>query len=330
MADHRPDVYEEGARVVYRASSIGQCVRALVASGLGESSVYGADRQALLDRSAEEGNLHEEAVRERLRSEGWTIHSTQEEVEIPVIPGVIIRGHTDGVISKFGETVSDRALLEVKSMSTKQFDKWMRKKWGEFEKYAWQITAYMAGYPGLDCYYVVKRREDGLMDRTVIPASQPPADWKAIKKKVVTAERWRRKKELPPCDVKNQWGCPFFYLHEEDNFEEIEIPDDEARAVLEQLVAEFVSLKEKERIGMEAADVRKKEISPEIFGLVPGDYIHIEVAGTLYKITKSGQTKSWVDLAAMREDGHGDLLDRYAKTTRIAYPLVREVKKKEF
>ena len=330
MADNRPDVYvEKDGRVIYRASSVGQCVRALVASGLGEVALFGADRKALLERSADEGNLHEDAVRSKLEGEGWTVHSTQDEIDVPVIPGVFLRGHTDGVISKPGVTVSDQALLEVKSMSTKQFDKWIKKRFRDFPKYAYQISAYMKGYPGLDAYYVVKRREDGLLDRTVIPHSTPPIQWSTIRKKITTAERWRRKGELPPCDVKNQWGCPFFYLHEEDDFEEAVIPDDEVRKVLEGLVADFVGLKESEKVGKEAGDIRKQEISPEILNLLSGDYVYVEVGGVTYKVTKSGTTRSWVDMAAMREDGHGELLDSYTKTKRIQYPLVKEVKKEK-
>lgn len=327
MADNRPDVYEEGGQVVYRASSVGQCVRALVASGLGEQEVFGADRRALLDRSAAEGNLHEQAVIDKLVGEGWKVIHAQETVEIPVIPGVIVRGHTDGVLQS-PHHPNPQVLLEVKSMSTKQFDKWMKRRFDAFPKYAFQISAYMRAHPDLDALYVVKRREDGLLDRSALSHSLPPVQWSVIRKKITTAERWRRKGELPPCDVKDQWGCPFFYLHEEADLEEVVIPDDEIRMALEGLIADFVALKEKERLGEEAGELRKKEVSPEILRLLSGDYLHVEVGGTIYKVTKSGTTRSWVDMAAMREDGHGDLLDAYTKTRRVEYPLVREVKEK--
>lgn len=322
MADNRPDVYEDGDVTVYRASSVGQCVRALVASGLGEEEAFGAERKALLERSAAEGNLHEDAVRERLVSEGWDVVSTQEEVEIPVVPGVIVRGHTDGVLAQGPFQV----LLEVKSMSTKQFDKWIKKGFREFVKYAWQITCYMQAHPGLNVLYAVKRREDGMIDRTIIPHDEPPIEWKKIKSKILTAESWRRRGELPPCDVKNQWGCPFWYLHEEDGVAEGEIPDDETMVLLQSLLAEYAALKEREQIGDEAADKRKYEINPELMNLIPGDYVHVEVGGETYKVTKSGQTRSWVDLDGMREDGHGPLLDSYTKTKKITYPLVKKVK----
>ena len=327
-ADHRPDVYVDqnaGGVVVYRASRIGSCIRGLVAAGLDYDEQRPANVKELLRTSADEGNLHEAAVIEKLIADGYELVVAQDEVDIPVIPGVVIRGHTDGILRKPGAFNGDKGLLEVKSMSKDQFKKWQGGRFRTFTMYAWQASVYMRAYHGFDCLYVVKDRNNGTLDITLIPASSPPVPWADIKKKVVTAERWRRKGELPPCDVKNTWGCPFFYLHDEEESGEGFIEDADAEAALRELLIQYREFKPVEDAGKEAERIRKEQLSDPIYSLIPGDSVQIDVDGQWYKLTKSGQTRSWVDTEAMRRDGHETLLEQYTQTKRINYPLIREV-----
>jgi hypothetical protein len=239
LGDNRPSVYLEGENVIYRASSLGSCVKYLVASSLGYEDQRGAKWDDLLERSAEEGNLHEDAVIAKLKTtEQVDVLHQQDEIQVQVIPKVFIRGHCEGVLN-----YPDRPneLLEIKSMSTKQFAKWQNHQFGAFERYAWQISCYMQAFPDYDVRYIVKRREDGYMVELTIPAHEPPIPLSVIRKKVLIAEKYRRKGQLPPCDIANQWGCPVWYLHDEEEDQEIEPLTEEMVTILGELAAEYRS-----------------------------------------------------------------------------------------
>lgn len=315
------------APVIYRMSKSGDCVRALVADQYEHPEVRWHETQALLERSAEEGNLHEGAVKAKLRKEGYTVSGEQDEYVIQILPGVLLVGHGDGFVQKKNEPTK---LLEVKSMSSKQFAKWAKGEFGQFPRYAAQITSYMTANPGLDVLYVVKRREDGLESRITIPANETPIPFKVIRSKILTAERYRRKGDYPPCDLETQWGCPFGYLHDEaeDLDEPMELTD-EMEAVLVDLVRDYRTFKELEDAGEEAAQERKEKINPSLLNMLGGNKkVEVEWDGKVWTVSKSGQSRTWIDLEALRAE-HPEIVEKYEKASRVEFPLVREKKSKE-
>lgn len=315
------------APVIYRMSKSGDCVRALVADQYEHPEVRWAETQALLERSAEEGNLHEGAVKAKLKKEGYTISGEQDEFVIQILPGVLLVGHGDGFAQKKPEAPK---LLEVKSMSSKQFAKWIKGGFDAFPRYAAQITSYMTANPGLDVLYVVKRREDGLETRIIIPAGETPIPFKVIRSKILTAERYRRKNDYPPCDLATQWGCPYGYLHDEaeDLDEPVELTD-EMEAVLVDLVSDYRRLKEIEDAGEEAAQERKEKINPSLLNMLGGhNKVEVEWEGKTWTVRKSGQSRTYVDTEALRAE-YPEIVEKYEKTSRVEFPLVREKKSKE-
>ena len=329
MADNRPNVYEENGVMVYRASSIGMCVRALVALGRDNyEEAMGKERVDLLKRSAEEGDLHEEGVRQKLIREGWKVLSTQDVVEIPIIKGVIIRGHTDGVLLPPAGQPLHETLLEVKSMSNKVFDRWIKQGFDGFLKYAYQISTYMQAHPNRDVLYVAKRREDGLEDRRIIPANAPPVNFKVIRQKILTAESHRRKRSsFPACDVskQDQWWCPLWYLHDEAEEEDIAEMSAEDQAVLSDIIPERIRLKGIEDAGKEA-EKERKALDKEILNLMGGtDKTIVEIDGEKYQITQVGGGGSNWDMTTMQAD-YGEEILKYESPYRYKYPKITKKK----
>lgn len=331
MADNRPDVYvEDDGTVVYRASSLGSCIRALVAIGRDNyQEAMGKERVELLERSAEEGNLHEGAVIRKLIQEGWEQLTAQGVVEIEIIKGVIVRGHTDGTLTK--GTRSEAKLLEVKSMSNKRFDRWVRQGFDGFPKYAYQISAYMQAHPGMDVLYVVKRREDGFEQRMTIPHDQPPVAWKVIRKRVLTAESHRRKRaSFPDCDLSPQerYWCPFFYLHDEEDPNEgaVEMTDEDL-AVLADMIPKRNELKRVEDAG-KVAEEERKQLDKEIVNLmgatksVPG----LETADGVVNVTRVDSSGASLDQDKLRAE-LGEDLESFYKRYQYSYPKVTASKK---
>ena len=321
MSDDRATVYfdPETNEWVYRASGLGNCVRALVAIAGGYGEAISRDHKDLLGRTAEEGNLHEGAVIDKLAKEGWVWESTQDITSVQVIPGVVIRGHIDGRGALPGDPLH---ILEVKSMSNKRFDRWMKQGFEGFLKFAYQITAYMQAFPDHDVIYVVKRREDGFEHRQIIPAGEAPLSWSAVKRKVLAVEGYRRKGAFPACDITgtDAYFCPFFYLHDEVVDEPTEMTE-EMSILLGELVPRRLELKGMEDEGKQAEEDRKA-LDKEILNLMgSADKVMVEIDGENYQITKVNSGGSSLDNAALKSD-LGDGYDKYVKSYRYQYPKI--------
>lgn len=244
---------------------------------------------------------------------------------IQILPGVLLVGHGDGFARKDKGTF----LLEVKSMSSKQYAKWVSGGFKNFPRYAAQITSYMTANPGLDVMYVVKRREDGLISITYIEAGRTPIPFKTIKSKILTAERYRRKGDYPPCD-ENTWGCPFGYLHDEDveGLAPTELTE-EMEAVLSDLVRIYRELKARETDGEEAADERKLKIVPSMMNILgDNDFVEVGVDGKTFTVRRTRQDRKWIDLDRLRAD-MPEVISKYEENRPIQFPVVREKKEKK-
>jgi hypothetical protein len=103
-------------------------------------------------------------------------------------------------------------------MSHDRFKAWTEKGWdGGFRTYAWQISTYMHACATDRAVYAVKDRNTGRVEVKEIVGL--PVPWKEIKRKVIEAEKWLMRGELPPCDEGIESGeryfCPFSYLHDD-------------------------------------------------------------------------------------------------------------------
>lgn len=150
-------------KYIYRMSSAGSCPKRLGLQRLGVE----VERSVALETAAEEGNLHEQAVKAKLRAEGWKVYDEQLELIVEQ-PTFKLIGHIDGkVASQIGEI----ALLEVKSMSDGQFMKWKRQGFDAFPSYLAQLVCYLSVTGLSNCLYAVKNRNSGYLDKRLINRS---------------------------------------------------------------------------------------------------------------------------------------------------------------
>lgn len=205
---------EDTKKVVYRASGLGTCTRALVAARQGYEA---AEPDSQADTYMGEGVLHEDHVLKRMERDGeWEIRGrAQEEIELEVKDTVtkdykvVIRGHIDE-IARNTENGFDH-LVEVKTMSESRFRQWQKNGFRDFPGYALQFSTYMIelDMPGV---FVVKNRNTGEVVWTVY--EEPPVSKIELATLVSTVELLATQGELPPCDDKESWYCKFSYLHE--------------------------------------------------------------------------------------------------------------------
>ena len=340
MGDDRSIAYEEGKNVIYRASGSGTCLTALVAARLGYQPERSQFAQTTLMNAAKEGNLHEDAIVEELKATySYRVWGSQDAVELKVIPNVYLRGHVDGFCIPKG--ARKERLLEIKTMSKNRFAKWkrlgsIRNKLlsDEFLSYGYQISVYMQAV-GLDCVYVVKNRDSG--ELTIDEFKLPPIDYKIIKKKIIQAEMWTKRHELPPCEASSgdKFFCAYPYLHDDNIFgdeplEEPALIDNATNTLVAGMAERYNELADQVKM-LKPFDEERKETGQKIITALGGtDGIKTMVAGS-YKVTRVGGSNSYTDNASVAEelgmdaDEYQDLLNRHKKKRPYYYVRVTKV-----
>jgi hypothetical protein len=347
MSDNRPVAYEENGVSIYRASGTGSCLTALVAAKMGYEEARSGYAGKILSDAAREGNLHEGAVVDTLMNEyGWRWRGGQDLMEMKVIPKVIIRGHVDGFAIPKG--MKNERVLEVKTMSRDRFKKWMglgddarqRLLTDEFMSYAWQISSYMWHY-GMSAMYVVKNRDSGKLDISEIKI--PPIDKKTMRKKIIEAEMWVKRGELPPCanSSGDQFFCPYPYLHNGDSKFGDE-PDDEQSplddATSEMIVSmaeHYVDLAKRVKT-MKPIDDERKDIGGKLMDLIGregpkktelGGYVIGRVDKTYPYVDKVGLVQELNDLSYPESpftiESYEALLEKHKKKKPTPYMTVK-------
>ncbi len=335
QGDDRPIVYEENGVAVYRASAVGECLRALVAARM---EYQPAKDPEYLTRAAAEGNLHEPDIQQKVRDMGLELIEAQDQVEVPIIKDrVVIRGHVDGIVTgdMLGKLVPNlrkgsplpketdmKAVLEAKTMSRRVFDEWERGRFGAKVRYAYQVSCYMKAQGDVPAIYAVKRRDDGFMEYTWI--DKPPIPWERIKWRVLESERWARRFQLPPCDVDRQWGCAYWFLHEEEDPGAVDdLPiDEEMLMILEDLAPVYRDAKDREKVAKDEANEMKDRIRELMMGKSRVDLKD-------FIITWVTQQRMSFDYKLLLEEIKQGLeidrtLERYQRPYTVEYPLVKE------
>jgi len=171
---------------IYRMSGAGACARALSAEMLGYRR---EPAPSWLKTSATEGKWHEQRLVSELRGRGLEVKGQQQEVFLKLQNCTVV-GHIDGIVIKDGREM----LLEIKSMSQYEFERWKRGKFIEFPAYADQITCYMEALGLQQAMYLVKNRSSGYIDEQIL--EQTPSDPIAIYDRLEAVEESVQKKEL--------------------------------------------------------------------------------------------------------------------------------------
>lgn len=219
QADHRPITYVEDDYVVYRASAIGGCPTALIASRLGiePGGTPGAVREV-----ADRGVECEGIALAKLADQGWEVWGQQDTIEREhVLAGgqmVLVRGHCDAQARLPGSVL---ALVEVHS---RQPDEFVRIREGRLQPPArklWQASTYAAilGYSAV-AYVAICRETEEVWPVLYTP---PPYAWKQVVERIEEVEEAVAWGEVPTCygDGTEGW-CPYYDLHQRRPHQEAE------------------------------------------------------------------------------------------------------------
>ena len=341
MSDDRSIAYREDNTSIYRASGSGSCLNALVAAMLGYKEDRSKFTHDILMNAAKEGNLHEGAIVEELKRDyGWRVYGGQDIVQDQIIPRVFIRGHIDGLCIPKG--MRNERLLEIKTMSKDRFKKWKaignnireRLLSDDFLKYGWQISAYMHAYDNIPAMYVVKNRDSG--ELMIEEIKLPPVDFKEIRKKIIQAEMWRKKNELPGCfgSSGEKFFCPFPYLHDDSVWgnepEDEDAPIDSVTTTLIAGMAEhYDDLANRVKM-LKPLDDERKSIGKKMVEAMGGKDGMKYVQAGQFKVTRADGSSNYVDKVDMAKD-LGITLDEYKvmiekHTKKRPYNYVRVTK----
>ena len=202
---------------VYRASSLGYSLEALVAGHLGYSPV---DAPEFIQKAYAEGNRIEPLAIEKLKAAGWDIRTKQKEINangdyqmevtLEVIPDkVMVVGHIDGVGSLLTEF--PLSVVEIKMMADQSWRAFKKHGWdapGLVQKYKWQASAYMLA-TGLPHFMVAWNKDT---EEIVIEFREEPFyTISDIARKLKVAEDYIAQGLVP--DGCSDFPCPYYYLH---------------------------------------------------------------------------------------------------------------------
>jgi len=189
--------------ITYRMSSAGYCPRRLSAERLGYE---GEPIPEHVNQAANEGNWHEKRLKDELRQQGYEVANEQLEVTL-YLNGYNLVGHIDGTIfrTKKNDPLdlgNGEYLLEIKSMSDREFQRWMRGYWQEYPQYADQVSAYYEAYTQHEALegivYLVKNRSSGYLYKEV--TRKPPSDVNIIISKLNAVEQSVQEGQLYPAE----------------------------------------------------------------------------------------------------------------------------------
>ncbi len=190
--------------IIYRASELGSCTKALVAKRLGyEGKPY---PEGLMARFAD-GELHEGAIVAELEAGGDGVSHRQHECNLWISDGLVVQGHLDGVM--------DGRVLEIKTMSQSAWDSFVRLRWdtpGLIQKYKWQLSVYMLAM-GMEATLIVKNKNTGEKQRHGVEL--PFYTLEQVQERVLAIEHEVASGILPALCDEAMYPCPFYYLHED-------------------------------------------------------------------------------------------------------------------
>ena len=247
---------------VYRASSLGYSLEALVAPHLGFEAV---EPPAFLKAAFDEGHRIEPLAIQALKDRGWFIRNEQVEVTIPdILPGVSVVGHIDGC---GGPTDALWGVVEVKMMADQSWKAFKKHGWdtpGLVQKYKWQQSAYCLATQMP--HYMVAWNKD-TEELAIEFVKEPFYTLEDIASKLEVAEGFIASGVVP--DGCEDFPCPYYYLHPPKD--EVEKAEDET---LEELLQAWLEADKEEK----AAKAGKDMFRGQILALT-GDNLAAKVKG---------------------------------------------------
>jgi hypothetical protein len=308
--DNRPPRYIErdsdgNETVIYRASSMMICERALVALASGMS---GAPRPAWFQQVLDEGAIVEGDIAAMHEDEtGIPTVNDQAEVELEIgeIDGrrVIVRGHIDGEadgsesgphevvgreFKKFRDSTWPTFLrqgIEINANYPWQASVyWHGREWTALEFVGGHITGYQCGIDinrihtapdgpdvdGFECDPACINRQPIVGEIVTKHLDAPPIAMKDIRRRIVRFERLIAEGNAlldVPCG-KSMFPCPFYTLHDEDESTEYTLPTDKHTIEVVQTLVNIDTRASDLRAQLRELDKAKKVINVELRAIV--------------------------------------------------------------
>lgn len=241
-------------RVVYRASSLGMCDKAIVAVALGFEPQSKPDWfQEVLD----EGTNAEPIIAAMYEAEAETeITDDQKQVKLEIMDGVWIYASIDGLIWDSGRP----RLWESKKFRDSTWPNALKQGVEVNKNYPMQVSAMMHALSDeydtdVELDFTIGHMDTATGEIVEIANHHyidPPVNRLAIRKRIAHLEKLVAAGDLAgtPCPMPLMYPCGFFHFHDDAVEGLAEIPAD---VTLELLIAEY-----------EAADATRKELEKAV------------------------------------------------------------------
>lgn len=227
--------------VVYRASGLAACERAVVALANGyPPSPPPASMQAIFEEGKDAEPLIDLAWR---KQSGAKVSGRQQTIELEIgeidDKLVIIRGHIDGIATY--QKPMHKFVVDYKKFRDSTWEDFKRKELEVHPSYAWQFSVYMIAL-NMDAMMVGGHLVDGKISEVhEVPLLIPPFNMKALRKRII---RWERLintgYDAREVECKQQmYPCPAWKLHDIAEGSEYTIPDDDMGEVAEMYITEW-------------------------------------------------------------------------------------------
>lgn len=356
MGDNRAAVYLEDDRVIYRASSIGNCIGSLLRHRLG---ITPEPPPEWLQAKFDEGNVAEPIMLRALaEKEGWRLlaypeiceygtvqeETGQVETEMKVGSKVTIRCHPDGVAQCFRHELGvdwelkDRRVVEVKAFGPDFAKKYKREGIMAFPFYSWQLAIEMlsTGLPAI--YGVGEKQDDGTVEADGIDWTHvydPPHTRGEIMARVMRVEKLAREVESGtlnlsevPCDWA-QYPCGFWTEHDETSVDSVwykgvtHVEQDFDLALMDSLAMEYQTNKAIEKKAKEKASAASKGLAALFEGIEDS-----KIEGERYVVkgvVNEGRRTFILEDALAAGDVTQEIVDRHTHVTGgYWYPKVEK------
>lgn len=239
---------DDDGTVIYRASSLGSCIRSLTAARCGEPATPpNAGLRAAMDASTLAEDL---AIQEFEKVTGGTVIWQQKKVELPIDIGQdyelksasgttaavkhshLIRGHIDGLWQREDD------IIEIKSLSARNFEIYNSRGLEGLgwlgEKYKWQAAVYGFATQRLVRMVVYNKGHDPQSDEPciIIDPAMPPDTFVTmdqIRSRILAVEQFASEDMYPDCTQKCSEYDAYSHIH---LFDSPTVADDELTNLL--------------------------------------------------------------------------------------------------
>lgn len=225
MSDDRPARYvEDDGRVIYRASAMGGCPRALMLTGLGYTGEpWGSWFQEVLDEGT---RMEDEILAGYTTNTGHEIVDRQREYDLELLEGVFVRCHIDGKYPNKTSSGGD-LVVDAKKIRAGGWNEFARRGVEMHMHWVWQVAAiqHATGCSRFDLVGGLYRPADaekgvteGIDKVRYRVYSEPVLPLKALRRKVWEVEELIAANPDPTtvaCAPK-MFPCPYRSFHDEE------------------------------------------------------------------------------------------------------------------